>query len=170
MKFLIKIRKVFHFIFLTNLNYAKYLGVKLGVNCRLEGFNNFGSEPYLISIGNHVSITKSSFITHDGGVWVFREKHPSIDVVRPIRIGDNVFIGSNCTILPGVIIGNNVIVGAGSLVTKNLESNFVYGGVPAKLIKSIDEYWEGIQKDLIRTKGLSQKSKRNYLIELFNFK
>lgn len=54
-----------------------------------------------------------------------------------IVIGRNSWIGSNVTILPGVTIGNHVVVAAGSVVTKNLEGNSVYAGIPAKKIKSI---------------------------------
>ena len=49
-------------------------------------------------------------------------------------------IGINSTILPNVTIGNNVVIGAGSLVTSNISDNSVYAGVPARLIKSYEEY------------------------------
>ncbi len=54
---------------------------------------------------------------------------------EPITIGDNVWFGGHCTVLPGVTIGNNVIVGAGSVVTKNIPDNAVVAGNPAKIIK-----------------------------------
>ena len=53
---------------------------------------------------------------------------------------DNVYIGYNATIMPNVKIGSNVIVGAGALVSKDLEPNGVYVGVPAKRICSFDDY------------------------------
>lgn len=56
----------------------------------------------------------------------------------PIVIGDDVWIGSNSTILPGVTIGNGSIVAAGSVVTKNVGENVIVGGVPAKVIKKIE--------------------------------
>ncbi|WP_249898884.1 sugar O-acetyltransferase [Paenibacillus sp. PK3_47] len=56
----------------------------------------------------------------------------------PVIIGDNVWIGSNATILPGVTIGNNSVIGAGSVVTKDVPENTVAAGVPAKFIKMID--------------------------------
>lgn len=55
--------------------------------------------------------------------------------VNPIKVGKNVWIGANCVILPGVEIGDNAIVGAGSVVTKNVIENSIVAGVPAKLIK-----------------------------------
>ena len=55
-----------------------------------------------------------------------------------MRIGNDVWIGGNVTILPGVTIGNNVVVAAGAVVTKDLEDNALYGGVPARKIKDIE--------------------------------
>lgn len=55
-----------------------------------------------------------------------------------ITVGKNVWIGSNSTILPGVTIGDNAIVAAGAVVTKDVPQNSVVGGVPAKIIKTID--------------------------------
>ncbi|MCA8987873.1 MAG: hypothetical protein KDA78_09550, partial [Planctomycetaceae bacterium] len=83
--------------------YARSLGVRLGKQCRLIGVNSrtFGSEPYLISLGDHVEITDGvRFITHDGAVWVGRDAHPQLDVIKPIQIGNNVFIGMNSILLP----------------------------------------------------------------------
>ncbi len=55
----------------------------------------------------------------------------------PIVLGKNVWVGSNATILPGVTIGDNAIVAAGAVVTKDVAANMVVGGVPAKVIKEI---------------------------------
>ena len=60
-----------------------------------------------------------------------------ICVPAPIKIGRNVWIGSNSTILPGVSIGDNSIVAAGAVVTKDVPANVIVGGVPAKFIKNI---------------------------------
>ena len=56
----------------------------------------------------------------------------------PIRIGDDVFIGSNCMILKGVTIGDRTIIAAGSVVTKDIPADCIAGGNPAKVIKYID--------------------------------
>ena len=58
---------------------------------------------------------------------------------KPIVIGENVWIGSNSTILPGVTIGKGSIIAAGAVVTKDVDENVVVGGVPAKFIKKIEE-------------------------------
>ena len=60
-------------------------------------------------------------------------------IPRPIHIGKNVWIGSNSTILPGVTIGDNAVIGAGSIVTKDIPENMIAVGSPAKIIKSIYE-------------------------------
>lgn len=57
-----------------------------------------------------------------------------------ILIEDNVFVGANSTILAGVRIGSNCVIGAGSLVNKDLESGYVYAGVPAKQICSFEDF------------------------------
>lgn len=57
----------------------------------------------------------------------------------PIVIGKNVWIGANATVLPGVSIGDNSIIAAGSVVTKDVPENTVVAGIPAKIIKYIDE-------------------------------
>ena len=56
---------------------------------------------------------------------------------KPVKIGKNVWIGAHATILPGVTIGDNAIIAAGAVVTKDVEKNTVVGGVPAKKIKDI---------------------------------
>ena len=128
-----------------NIEKARKLGVTIGNNCRLNDFPSWGSEPWLITLGEHVEVsTKVSFITHDGATWCFRDKERYKNVIRygKIVIKDNSFIGANSTILPGVTIGPNSIVGAASVVTKDVEPDSVYAGVPAKRICSLDEYAE----------------------------
>lgn len=60
----------------------------------------------------------------------------------PIQIGKNVWIGANATILPGVTVGDGAVVAAGAVVTKDVANNSVVGGVPAKVIKKLEEYHE----------------------------
>lgn len=133
--------------------FQKQFGVKFGKNVRITGIPSFGSEPYLISIGDNVTITQGvTFINHDGGVSLLRHKYPGIDLIKPITIGNNVFIGAHTTILPGVNIGNSVIVGAGSLVTNAVPDNVVIGGVPARVLKSMEEYEEKVLKEAIYIK------------------
>lgn len=57
----------------------------------------------------------------------------------PIKIGDNVWIGGSCVVLPGVTIGNNVVIGAGSVVTKDIPDNVCAAGNPCRVIREITE-------------------------------
>jgi acetyltransferase-like isoleucine patch superfamily enzyme len=147
---------------------ARKTGVKVGNDCRFVGTIDFGSEPYLIEIGNHVSLTNVTFVTHDGGVWVFRELEPNIDVVKPIIIGNNVFIGHGVVILPGVTVGNNVVIGAGSIVTKDIAAGLVVAGIPAKKVKTVEEYRKSLTQNIVDTKQLSPFEKKAFLLEKYN--
>lgn len=127
--------------------YQRLLGVKIGKRNRFTGAINFGSEPYLIELGDDVTLAQgTTFITHDGGAGLFRQEYPGLNAFGKIKIGNNVFVGSSVTILPGVSIGDNVVVGACSVVTKSIPSNVVVAGIPARPIKSIDAYKAGLLK------------------------
>ena len=124
--------------------YARKIGVRIGKNCRI-GNSNWGSEPYLISIGDHVTLSSNvTFLTHDGATWVFREKteYKGVNKFGAIVISDNCFIGWGVTLLPGIRIGSDSIVGVGALVTKSIRSGEVWGGVPAHFLMTTAEYAE----------------------------
>ena len=122
--------------------------IKVGVNISPDSDSklistNFGSEPWLILIGKHVEITNGVyFITHDGATWVIRDRkgYEKVRKFGKIAVKDNCFIGMNSIILPGVTIGPNSIVAAGSVVTKNVEPDTVVAGNPAKKLCSTYEY------------------------------
>ncbi|MGR4071141.1 acyltransferase [Streptococcus parasuis] len=151
------------------INFLRKCGVIIGNNCEIYKNVDFGSEPYLIKMGNHVRITNGvRFITHDGGVWVFRENtHKNIDVFGPIIIGNNVHIGMNSIIMPGVKIGNNCVIGAGAVVTKNIPDDSIAAGVPAKVIKSLAEYEKSTLMKSDDTKSLNNIDKKSYLLKKF---
>lgn len=83
------------------------------------------------SISHNVRIYTSSKIPD----YDFKYKHEVPEKVGNVNIGDYAWIGANVFINPGVSIGSNCVVGANSVITKNLEPNGIYGGVPAKLIR-----------------------------------
>lgn len=148
--------------------YFRRKGYYVGKNNRIY-IRDFGSEPYLIKIGNHCTITAGvAFITHDGGAWVFREEIPKLNVFGKIEIKDNCFIGVKSIILPNITIGPNSVVGAGSVVTKDVSPNTVVAGIPAKTICSVEEYKEKCIKKwrLLDLKG-HRETWRKQLLEYF---
>lgn len=108
-----------------------------------------------IHIHNNVAIASDvTFICHDVIQKVFNNLDPQKQVKKKygcIEIMDNVFIGSNSTILHDVRIGPNAIVAAGSVVTKDVPSGSIVGGVPAKVIGSFDDLY---QKRLSETESM----------------
>lgn len=152
------------------IGYARSMGVRMGKDCRLLALTSgtFGSEPYLVQLGDHVTVTAGvHFVTHDGGVWVFRKKEPDIDVFAPVVVGDNVFIGICAIIMPGVKIGNDCIIGAGSIVTHDIPPGSIAVGVPARVIGNVDEYRKKIEDRVVHIRGLSDREKRSILTERF---
>lgn len=148
---------------LNPVGYSRSLGMRVGKNCRIlaNPIKCFGSEPYLVTLGDYVTITSGvRFITHDGGVWIFRDKYPDAEVFGRITVGNNVFIGMNAIILPGVTIGDHCIIGAGAVVTQNIPSNYVAAGVPARCIKTTEEYWKDIHHKATYFRSLPPKEKR----------
>jgi maltose O-acetyltransferase len=109
--------------------------LKIGERVSFGGIKIFLNAP--VSIGNDTMIGFNTIIhtsTHDYNnypMWLER-------IDRPVIIGNNVWIGFNVSILPGIKIGDNSVVGAGSVVTKNVPPNVIIAGNPAKIIKTID--------------------------------
>lgn len=129
---------------------CKSRGLKVGKDVIFIEAPKFGSEPFLIEIGDRTKITANcTFINHDGAMYVIRsmEKYQDARNFGRIKIGRNCFIGNNCTILPGVEIGDNCILGAGSVLNSSMPANSVFAGVPAKLICTIDEYGDKALKN-----------------------
>lgn len=80
-----------------------------------------------VQIGPSVSIISANHDLSDFDLHLFS---------KPVKIGNNVWIGCNSVILPGVEIGSNVVIGAGSVVTKNIPSNSIALGSPCKVVRS----------------------------------
>lgn len=103
---------------------------RIGIHCTVIG---------PVRIGNNVNLAQGITVTalnHN-----FEDASRRIDEqgisTKPVVIGDDVWIGANAVILPGVTIGRHVVVAAGAVVTKDVPDNCVVGGVPAKVIKEI---------------------------------
>lgn len=145
-------------------------GVKIGSNCRIYGYS-WSTEPYLIEIGDHVVIAKgTSFMTHDGGVWIFRDKDPNIDLFGKIKVGNNCVIALNVIILPNTTIGNNCVIGAGSVVRGVIPDNSVAIGNPAKVIMSTGIYYAMIKNNpgKMNTAAIPDKEKEKIILERFS--
>lgn len=104
--------------------------------------------PHLLTIGNDVQITGPvTILTHDYGWSVLKKKYGIIyGNQRKTIIGNNVFIGWGATILGGSHIGDNVIIGANSVVSGNVDSNSVYAGNPARKLMTLEEYRDKREK------------------------
>lgn len=109
-------------------------------------------------------------MTHDGGTLIYRHIVPDLEITKPITVGDNVYIGTNTIILPGVKIGSNVIIGAGAVVSKSIPDNSVAVGVPARVIKTSDDYFEKIRNESIHLGHLKYKEKDRALMKYFGYK
>jgi acetyltransferase-like isoleucine patch superfamily enzyme len=126
----------------NKVEYLRKSGAQIGEDCNIHPLS-LGTEPYLVKIGNHVTVAGGvTFITHDGGAWVLREQIPDIQVFGPIIIEDNCVIGQAAILCPNIRIGKNSIVGAGSVVISNVPENTVVMGVPARPIGSVEKYKE----------------------------
>jgi len=152
---------------------CKKLGMQIADDCRLIDIPDFGSEPFLISIGKHVTVSsRVTFVNHDGGTWVFRQQPKYKGVIKfgRITIHDNCFIGHGVVIMPGVSIGPNSVVGTGAVVTKDVPPNTVAVGIPAKPIMTVEEYAE---KSLANTPDYDKEeyknNKRDALVKLYPY-
>lgn len=171
-----KIRKIYRYLYriivgkINPLKFAKKIGVNMGENVHIYGNVSWGSEPWIISVGNNVYITDGvKFITHDGGTLLYRAQIPDLEITKPIVMGNNVYVGNNVLFMPGVIIGDNVIIGAGAVVTRNIPSNSVAVGVPARVIKSADEYLEKVKNNSLHLGHLKYEEKDNALKKYYGY-
>lgn len=110
-----------------NITVGKNVFINSGCHFQDQGGITIGDG---VLIGHNVVLAT---LNHDFSPKKRSTLHPA-----PIVIGENVWIGSNATIVPGVTIGNGSIIAAGAVVTKNVPENVVAGGVPAKIIKILD--------------------------------
>jgi acetyltransferase-like isoleucine patch superfamily enzyme len=145
-------------------------GLKIGKDTDIfTSPSNFGSEPYLIKIGDHCTIAADvRFITHDGGTRVFRFNtgYGNLNKYGKIEIKDNCMIGIGSIILPNVTIGPNTVIGAGSVVTRDIPHDVCACGNPAKAMCSLDEYIEKTKKQTVEF-PIIFKSKREVLERYF---
>lgn len=120
-------------------------GLKIGKGCKLGSCTIDPSHCFHITIGDNVTFGPGVHIlAHDASTKLFL----NYTRVANVNIGNNVFIGAHSIVLPGVTIGDNVIVGAGSVVTRDIPSGSVAVGAPAKVIKSLEVYLDARKKEM----------------------
>lgn len=114
------------------------MGLKVGKNFgRLNGVILDPSHCWLITIGDNVTLApRVHILAHDASTKL----HLNYTKIGRVNIGNNVFIGAESVVLPNVDIGDNVIIGANSVVTKNIPSGCVYVGNPARFVCTLEEY------------------------------
>ena len=148
------------------VKYARRIGVNLGENCLIYRSIEWPSEPYLITIGNHVQLTRCVAIHTHGGGHAVRRIVPDFDTFGKVVIKDWAYIGSHSQIMPGVTIGEGAMVAAGSVVTKSVPNGMVVGGNPAKIICSVEDYLKRNMQYNVHTKGVSEVEKKKRLLDL----
>ncbi len=159
---------------IDSITHLRNLGVKVGENVSLITIPHTSSEPYLISIGDNTTVSFDvAFITHDAATRVIRnlpDGNPETVIYGTIDVGKNCFIGARSTILPNVKIGDNTIIGACSLVNKDIPANCVAAGNPCKVLCTLDEYREKHKDEFLYMVSLPYEEKKKYLMENFNIK
>ena len=154
-----KITNLMNNKYLPPAELRRYMSVLIGQEVD-EGFGLF--PPFFTDCGKNIHLGKNVFINSgchfqdQGGIYIGDGTFIGHNVIlatlnhdlnpnsradmwpKPIHLGKKVWIGSGAIVLPGVSIGDNSVIAAGSVVTKNVPENSVYGGNPAKFIKKIE--------------------------------
>lgn len=162
------LKRIINYIYsmISPVKYARRIGVNLGNNCLIYRSIEWPSEPYLITIGNHVQLTRGVAIHTHGGGHAVRRILPDFDTFGKVDIKDWAYIGSHSQIMPGVTIGEGAMVAAGSVVTKSVPNGMVVGGNPAKIICSVEDYLKRNMQYNVHTKGVSEVEKKKRLLAL----
>ena len=131
------------------IEYARKKGCKIGQETRFLGTKKLDlGAAGMIEIGENCTLTdRVRLVAHTSDAPVLQERFgeenaPSQGTIAQITIGDNVFVGENTLVLPGVNIGDHCIIGAGSVVADDVPPESVAAGNPCKVIKSLEAYRE----------------------------
>lgn len=130
----------------------------LGKDCEIVAplYVDYGT---YVTLGDHCFINRNAYLMDGGGITIgsrcfigpscglytavhplhYEDRNKGLEKALPIVIGNNCWLGADVKVMPGVSIGNNVVIGAGSIVTKNIESNVLAMGNPCKVVRVIDE-------------------------------
>lgn len=129
------------------VEYLRSIGIQIGEGTVIPHPRKIdidNTRPSLITIGNNVRLNAyMTIMAHDGAAKVFRSCFGDwVNSSGHITIGNNVYFGRYTTVLKGVTIGDNCIIGFGSTVMKDIPSNSVAVGTPAKVICSLEDYYK----------------------------
>jgi len=129
-----------------SLDNLKRLGLRTGRNLRLQpGATIDKNHCWHISIGDDVTIAPNAYIlAHDAST----KMHLGYTRIGKVDIGDRVFIGTAAIVLPGVRIGNDVVIGAGSVVSQDIPDNVVACGNPARALSATDEWIDQKRREM----------------------
>ena len=148
-------------------------GMQIGEGSQILSPGLILDEPYLISLGKHVSVASGvRFIVHDGATWVFRSQERYRNVIKygRITIHDNCIIGLNSVLLPGITIGPNSVVAAGSVVTGDVAPGMIVRGNPAKVVAKVEDYAEiCLEKTPDYDLATYKSNKKKLLLQLYPY-
>ena len=151
------------------ISYLKESGIQIGNNFNIRGslrtISIDTTRPSLVTIGDNVTInTNFTLFTHDFVSGIFLNMYNDfLPSSGKVVIGNNVRFGVNCIVLKNVSIGDNCFIAAGSIVTKDIPSNSIVAGVPAKIIATIDSYYETRKVECItEAKGYAKSIKMRF--------
>ncbi len=144
-------------------------GMKVGTHfSRRNDVSIDGSHAYMIDIGNHVTLASGvRILAYDAST----KMHLGYTKIAKVKIGDYVFLGADCLVMPGVTIGNRVIIGAGSVVTKDIPDNSIAVGNPARVISDLDTYLSKCKEQMqehtlgVEFESMSPSEKRTFFEE-----
>ena len=146
-KYRLLLSKIYRFFFPISLvEMYRRMGVQIGEHCKFQSEVLIDYSHYwLITIGNNVTLApRVHILAHDAST----KSALGYTKIGLTSIEDDVFIGAGTIVLPGVIIGKYSIVGAGAVVTHSIPAGVVAVGNPAKVISSIEEYYNKIQSKM----------------------
>ena len=135
----------------SSIESMRLRGVRIGENVDIINSNIEHCHGFLVTIGNNVTITNATVLAHDAST----KKFLGYSKVGRVDIGNDVFIGYGAIILPNTKIGNRVIVGAGTVVARDVPDNVVIVGNPYRIVCTFDEYLEKNRANMKKRTGIS---------------
>lgn len=149
-----------------NLEKYRNAGIQIGNNCIFCSPLPIWRDSFLLSFGDNCLVSGNvTFLMHDaapttvsGGIGT--------DILGRVTIGNSCFIGANSTIMPGVTLADNTVVGAGSVVTHSTKDpGMVIAGNPARVVCTVQEYLNKNQEKIVNLSGMSMVDIQRYIAQ-----